>query len=474
MRIGSRIIKTCISIWITTMTAVVIMLIAKQFDNDITWLNVNNSIYNPFFAGLATANALLQDKKRSINQAKIRGIASVIGGLYAMTVVFIFSLTIDKLIPAYDAESIVGVPWYRHGILNYPWYSYAIKYTIASLLAIFLIKFVVAIRKPDMVFIAILTYLAVTVSGQTAIYGVVRILSTIWGVLVSLAVNLAFLPRYKNKDKLFVVCLDGFTNESGNNIPSFELLKINRLIEQEANVVFYSTRTAGAFSNLLTHVDVKNPVILYNGAGIYDYKAQNYLFETNLDNDVAKYVMDLFDENNINYFENVINNDLLYVFNKKVVNDAEIAYSLIRKNAPYTAYVVGENNLHDQTTYLVVTDTNENVDKMITLLQNCPYADKLCIHSYPNGDYPGYKYLKVYDKSVYDIKALDILKNMTNTKEVISIGCSSVNDEVFAKSDKSYICDVTKLDDYNKKTNISYHKTIERMFIDFTKEYYKR
>ena len=63
---------------------------------------------------------------------------------------------------------------------------------------------------------------------------------------------------------------------------------------------------------------------------------------------------------------------------------------------------------------------------------------------------------------------------MTNTKEVISIGCSSVNDEVFAKSDKSYICDVIKLDDYNKKTNISYHKTIERMFIDFTKEYYKR
>ncbi|MGM9971449.1 MAG: HAD hydrolase family protein [Anaeroplasmataceae bacterium] len=471
MRIGSRIIKTCICIWITSMTSVVIMLIAKQFDSDITWLDVNNSFYNPFFAGLATANALLQDKKRSINQAKIRGFASIIGGLYAMAIVFIFSYTIDKWIPA---SNVPDVAWYKKGILDFPWYSYAIKYTIASILAIFLIKFVVWIKKPDMVFIAILTYLAVVVSGQTAIYGIVRIISTIWGVLVSLAVNLAFLPRFKNKDKLFIVCLDGFTNEEGNNIPSFELLKINKLIEQDANVVFYSTRTAGAFSNLLSHVEVKNPVILYNGAGIYDYKKKNYLFENNMDNKVAEYVMKLLDSKSINYFENVINDDLLYVFNKKVKNEAEIAYSRIRKNAPYTAYVVGENNLHDQTTYIVAIDKKDVIENVKRELNNGIYFHKLCIHTYDDPEHEGYAYLKIYDKSVYDLEALEILKKMTNTNKIISIGCGGTNDEVFAKSDVSYICDNEYLDSYNKKINISYHRKIEEKFIKFTKEYYKK
>ncbi len=471
MRVGSRIIKTCISIWITTMTSVVILLIAKQFDNTITWLDVNNTLYNPFFAGLATANALLQDKKRSINQAKIRGIASIIGGIYAMAIVLLFTYTIDIVIPP---EEISNVIWYKKGILNFPWYSYAIKYTIASFLAIFLIKFVVAIRKPDMVFIAILTYLAVVVSGQTAIYGIVRILSTIWGVLVSLAVNLLFLPRFKNKDKLFVVCLDGFTNEKGDNIPSYELLKINRLIEQDANVVFYSTRTAGSFSNLLQKVDVKNPVILYNGAGLYDFKSENYLFETNLDNEVSKKIKVILKDNNINYFENVINNDLLYVFNNNVSNEAQIDYAKIRKNAPYTSYVVGDNNLHDETTYFVIIDLDDKIENIKEILQNSSFKDKICIHIYNDSEHKGYKYLKIYDRTVYDIEALDIIKKKTNTKTVVSIGCMGVNDEVFLKSDISYKCDLKHINDYNKKINITYHKSIEQKFIDFTKEYNKK
>ena len=373
MRIGLRTIKTCISIWICAMTLVIIWVIARQIAPNYegtgwTWMMINNRIYNPFFAGLATVYSLHQNKKKSLIQAKNRGIASIIGGIYGILIVLLFSVTIDKLLPSSTSNSLWEYAIANDSSTKAIW-NYVIKYVLFAVFAIVLIQFTVMIRQPDMTFIAMLTYIAVVISGQSVIYGIVRIASTLWGVVVALLVNFIVLPHYKNKKKLFVVGLDGFTYQDGAKLPGFETYKLNQLISRNAFVVFYTSRTTGSFFRLTDSLENNAPVILMNGAAIYDFHTEKYLYKTYMPIDTKKKLLELLKEFNVNHFENVVKDDILYIHSPVLTNEGEEIYARMRKNAAYTNYVMDNNPIDADTTYIVIVNETSILNEIVAAIK---------------------------------------------------------------------------------------------------------
>lgn len=478
MRIGLRTIKTCIAVFICAMTLIVIWLIAKNVAPNYegtgwTWTMVNNRIYNPFFAGLATVYSLQQNKKKSLTQAKNRGLASIFGGIYGIIVVLLFSVTIDKLIPAGEKSSLWEYSFWDESsnkmILNY-----TIKYILFAILAIGLIQFTVLIHQPDLTFISMLTYIAVVVSGQNFVYGIVRILSTLWGVFIALVVNFFFIPRFKNKTKLFVVGLDGFTYDDGAKLPGFETYKLNQLISFGAYVVFYTSRTTGSFYKLLPTLENNSPVMVMNGSGIYDYKLEKYLYNTNIDVNLKLKLIEIFDKFKVNHFENVIKNDILFIYSPLgELNEGEEIYAKMRKNAAYTNYVYGNTKREKEATYMVLVNETHTLKQIRNEIKEM-LADEVSMYLYDFPGVVGYSFLKIYNNKVKKMESLQFLKDYYKLDSIIALGCSGLDDDLFTAADKSFKCEVSELYNRNKKYQVRYKKSVEKEFKKFAREYNKK
>ena len=202
-RIGLRMIKTAISVFLCLMFYIVLKLFEyiPGVDDNLAY-----NWYNPFFAGIATAYSIHATKEASIKQAENRCIASVIGGGVGIGLVSIYE--------------VFGGVWPNSSNINLETFNYIVPYILISICVILVILIGVKLNKQQAIFVSILTLLSVTVNPNVNVenwqyqFGVNRILSTIVGVLIALAVNLFRLPhRFNNKNLLFCVGIDGMLPE---------------------------------------------------------------------------------------------------------------------------------------------------------------------------------------------------------------------------------------------------------------------
>ena len=93
-RIGMRTIKTLLSIFICLMIFIILKgicyLCNSPKDYAFLW-------YNPFFAAIATAYSIAPNRKKSIEQASNRCIASFIGGFVGVLLVVSYEFVVLKL-----------------------------------------------------------------------------------------------------------------------------------------------------------------------------------------------------------------------------------------------------------------------------------------------------------------------------------------------------------------------------------------
>ena len=101
-RIGMRIIKTMIAVFLSISIFLILLLIDKARGKELGNVDDTTALYNmytPFFAGIAAAYTLHRDKKSSYQQAKIRSLGSIIGGIVGMFVIM-FVEYIFKTLPS--------------------------------------------------------------------------------------------------------------------------------------------------------------------------------------------------------------------------------------------------------------------------------------------------------------------------------------------------------------------------------------
>ncbi|MDE6584234.1 MAG: HAD hydrolase family protein, partial [Anaeroplasmataceae bacterium] len=284
------------------------------------------------------------------------------------------------------------------------------------------------------VFVAILTFLSVTLTPNINVgywqwqFGTNRILSTIIGVLIALGVNLFRLPhRYKNKNLLFCVGIDGMLLKDSDRFRGFVQYKMNYLNRIGANVTLFTTRTPTTFMPLLEDVRITHPVVCMSGAALYDAVQQHYIAVETIDVETAEEVYQVLKKNNVSPFVNQIHEDVLFTYNESLDNDGERIYANDKKNAAYCSYVPGPAP-KDEIVYFLIVEKEDVVIKLIHDIQSDNrLASKLSILVYdvfePN-QAPNLKYVKIYSKK---IENLDILKKYCAEEGLDIVGFTSSN-----------------------------------------------
>lgn len=430
-KIGLRNIKTCIAIFICAITYVVLMLISKDFAD--SW-------YTPFFAGLATTYSIHQDKEKSFLQAKNRALASIVGGFFGMLIVLIFETCANNIWSNIDTPLPL-----------------TIRYIFVSLAAVILIYFTVVVKKPGITFIAVLTYLSVSIGAREGLsnfqFGLNRVISTIYGVGVALAVNMFHIPHYKNKKNMYIISVDSLIKKDVDKLSGYASYKLNNLIDRGANIFLYTTRTPGSFCPALENIKFNLPVFLMNGTAVYDFRLKKYLYVEYMDDETAKSVIELVEKNNSNPFVSIIKDDLLYVYHKKDTNEAEEQYSVMRKNSAYCTFNV-DIAPKSAITYIVAINETHIINKMVEDINNGPLKDKVITITYDFIGVIGYKFLKFYNKSLLDMKSIEEMKTRYNLTNVLTIGSEDFDSDLLSKKYKNlFLGQNINTSDKEKKNN---------------------
>lgn len=429
IRIGLRIGKTAIAVFLCLTLYVVLKTI--EYIPGVPE-NFAFNWYNPFFAGIAAAYSIHPSKKASLRQAKNRIVASLIGGIFGILLVSIYT--------------IFGGEWPNVYAVDLESFNFLLPYLLVSICIVLVIETGVVLNQRDAVFVSVLTFLSVTINPNSAVekwywqFGINRILSTIIGVLIALGVNMFRLPRlYNNKNLLFCVGIDGMLNGDNDRFKEYINYKMNDLYSKGANLTLVTTRTPTTFMPLLDDISISHPIVCMSGAAIYDTKSYKYLDYLPIEKETSKKIIKLLKEYGISPFVNKIENDVLCVYSESLENEGEELYANSKKNAAFGSYVNRLPNLED-VVYFLIVEEKEKLDHILDIINTSDIKDEVTILVYDSFDSNDmekrFTYIKLYNKKLLD---LEILKKYADDSKLKLVGltASSYSNHLLKNSDYS-------------------------------------
>ncbi len=298
---------------------------------------------------------------------------------------------------------------------------------VISLMIILVLYTTVLINKKQASYFSCVVFLSIVVNhvGDANPYLFVwnRFLDTMIGIFVGVCVNLAGLPRGERKDVLFISGLDD-TLLSGKNeeLSDYSRIELNRMIDDGANFTVSTMRTPASLMEPLRDVRMKLPVIAMNGAVLYDIRENRYLKTYVISSSEANRVLSLVREKGLTCFSNVIVDDMLVIYYDEL--EDEVQKELLNKlrKSPYRNYVQRPRPESDYVVYFMMIYPDEVIEDFYEFLCANGIDKDLKIIKYASTDYPGYSYIKIYNKNASKENMVAYLKEMLYIDITITFG----------------------------------------------------
>ena len=391
MRIGLRTLKTSIAIFIAISFFLVFKAIELIPEVEVGFAN---KWYNPFFAALAACYSLQGSKEKSISQAKNRCIASVIGGLVGILLIYIYGLC--------------GGVWPSLPSINLLELNFLLPYILISISAILVIIIGNLLNQRQAIFVALLTFLSVTVNPGTIVpnwefqFGINRILSTVFGVLIALLVNFIHLPHFINKkDTVSIINLDTLYNTNNTNVINYINYKLNNLKEDNITFSFFTKEAPCKFIDTIKTLNIDKPIICMNNSAIYDYNSKRYYDVKYIDINTCERINQIMHEYNITPFINKIDNNVQYIYNEHINTSLEAKYEDYVKNLPYLNYVPFAIKDNKEIVYYTIMEDSNTLEILYSLLNDKSFNDYIIVkydNIYLNNEF--IKCLRIYSKDI--------------------------------------------------------------------------
>ena len=118
-----------------------------------------------------------------------------------------------------------------------------------------------------------------------------RVLDTLIGIGLGVLVNACSLPREHRNHILFVSGLDDTLLTEEDHLSAYSKVELNRMISTGAKFTVSTMRTPASLMEPLKDIHLNLPVIVMDGAALYDIKQKKYLYEYVISNDCATKVI---------------------------------------------------------------------------------------------------------------------------------------------------------------------------------------
>jgi hydroxymethylpyrimidine pyrophosphatase-like HAD family hydrolase len=426
-KIGLRNLKTTLAVFVTLLVYLTLYMISPSFAS--TW-------YSPFFAGIAAVYSMQRENAKSFALARIRSFGSLFGGLFGMFLVLLYeSLLQDYVINQFgQVGNLVAL------------------YLLTTVFIMILIAFLVQFKKQDLVFVAALTYLSVTISLRNNLpvvpFAINRISSTIIGVLITLMINQINWHKYRNQDILFVSGLDQCILTREKKLTSYSQFTLTNLINDGLNFTLSTTRTPASLTQIFQGIPLNLELMIMNGAVTYDITKEKYLDIKYISKKAQLGIDRYFSSINRNVFTYSIVDQALSIYHTQFANEAEEKYYSDRKNDYFRNHVKGRLHEEENAVFYIVIDQREVVEKYASDLIKF-YPHELSYQIYPYPFYSDYFFLKINTSQTSKEAALSNFLTKHNKPFVVAFG--SMPFDVNIMKSAHFSCALKTADDEVKK-----------------------
>lgn len=314
-----------------------------------------------------------------------------------------------------------------------PVYDTPLGYIIVALMIIPVIYTTVLMDKRNASYFSCVVFLSVTVvhmgDSNPYLFVLNRTVDTFIGIAAGIAVNSARLPRRRVRDVLFTAELDDMLLPVTERLTPYSKVEMNRMLADGANFTLSTMRTPGAIMEILSDVKLKLPVIVMNGAALYDMTENSYIMAYVISGSTCAEIRDMVQERGMNMFTNVLCDDNLVIYYDELKNHAEKAIYSSLKKSPYRSYVNRKPAAEDRVIYLMMVDEMEKISSLYAELSE-RMGGLLKIITYPSQDYPGYSYIKVYNKNAGRENMLEYIRAQNNIPNTLVIDSEGGGDSL--------------------------------------------
>lgn len=398
--IGARIVKSALG-------AAICMLIS--FLREL--LPIGGGI--PFYSVLAVLWCMQPYTTTTLTMAKQRTIGTFVGAAYGLVFLRFFQ--------------------------QFPWVGKHVVYLCACAMLIVILYTTVLLNKRNASYFSCVVFLTIAInhSFDTNPYLFVfnRVLDTLVGIGVGVGLNVIHMPIKKGDSTLYVSGIDSVLVSSRETMIPYNKVELNRLIARGAHFTVSTIRTPASMLDLLSGIDLKLPVIAMDGAVLYDIKENRYLDTVPLSRETAQIAERIIDEEGAHTFVNALYDNTLHIYYGVFCNDAERDMFEKLRRSPYRNYTKKCcRTEQEQVLYLMVLAPDAQIQRICRRLQ-AELGGRIRITTAPAAEYPGYTYLKLYDQAARKDNMIEILRQRTGVKRVVTVGSIPGAYDIFVSDD---------------------------------------
>ena len=250
-----------------------------------------------------------------------------------------------------------------------------------------------------------------------------RVLDTFIGIGIGLAVNNFRLPIKHDSETLYISGIDDVLIGDEHSSEHYSKVELNRLIQAGVRFTVSTVRTPAEIMTLMKGVDLQLPLIVMDGAALYDIKQKEYIEAEYLPHGIYEKAERIISECGLHCFVNALYDSTLLIFYGELSNPAEKELFGSHKLSPYRNYIrktYWNQDLSEKVLYLTVLAER----KRILLLEEklSVYLEDSVRVTVSDSEYDGYAYLKVFSPNASKHEMMKKLIAHTGFTKTVTFG----------------------------------------------------
>ena len=239
----------------------------------------------------------------------------------------------------------------------------------------------VVIRKPDVASLAAIVFICIVISfpdiDQPLRQAGARLLGVLVGTAAAIAVNVFRLPREVNRGCVFFVRMKDLAPDRFSQISSAAQYRLNYLYQDGAKICLMSEHAPAFFALQMSEAMLNIPLIVMDGAAIYDANSNEYLSVETLGARAAERMREHLDRHGVSYFLYVVRSNKTCVFHRGPFSETEEMLYRRMRRSPYRSYLDGENYEPDEIVYFKVVTDEETAQSLLRGMQSVLHTNHL-------------------------------------------------------------------------------------------------
>lgn len=249
-----------------------------------------------------------------------------------------------------------------------------------------------------------------------------RFLDTIIGILIGVGVNAFSLPVEKRKDILFLSGVDKTLVDRNDRLSDYSRVELNRMLDEGVNFTLSTMRTPASLLGIVQDIRLRLPVIAMDGAVLYDINENTYLKVYVISKAMSLRILEIIHKLGYACFVNCIIDDILVICYEKEMGEVQEEILREMRKSPYRNYMKMSDIDFQGVVYFMMVYPDKDIEKIYQTLDGEGILEELKVLKYASEEYPGYSYIKIYNKNAVRENMNRYLLEMTEASSMVTFG----------------------------------------------------